>query len=145
MSDGDKTITVGVGAVVFKGDEILLIRRGKPPFKGQWSIPGGALDHGEKIEDAVRREVLEETGVEIAIGGLIGVFEALPAETGSARHVVMVDYWAEWKKGAPVAGDDALDAEFAPIEEALSRLSWDETRRAVADALKLRNRDTGRP
>ena len=145
MSDGEPKITVGVGAVVFRGDDVLLIRRGKPPFLGQWSIPGGALHHGEKLEDAVRREVREETGVDIRLGGLIGVFEALPALAGGARHVVMVDYWADWTAGAPVAGDDALEAEFVALDEAMRRLSWDETRRAVAGALKLRDIVTKKP
>lgn len=146
MENGDGKITVGVGAVVFRGDETLLIRRGKAPFKGRWSIPGGRLRPGERLEDAVRREVLEETGVIIRIGGLIDVFEAVPgADDDIDRHVVMVDYWAEWISGEPVAGDDAEAAEFAPHAEALARVSWDETRRAIARAAKLRDRNNETP
>ena len=133
-------IAVAVGAVVFKGREVLVIRRAKPPFMGRWSIPGGGLHHGERLEDAARREVREETGVAIRVGGLIGVFEAVPgADPEIDRHVVMIDYWAEWEAGEPVAGDDAAAAEFVPLDDALSRVSWDETRAAIARAAKLRN------
>ena len=132
-------IKTGVGAVVFRGDEVLLVRRGKPPFEGQWSIPGGALEFGEAIEDAVRREVREETAVEIRLICLIGVFEALPGLVeGHDGHVVMIDYAAEWTSGEPVAGDDAAEAEFVPFEEALTRLSWDKTRQAIRRALEVR-------
>lgn len=142
----ERQIRIGVGAVVFRGPEALVIRRGKPPFLGRWSIPGGGLRYGERLEDAARREVMEETGVSIRIGGLVGVFEAVPdGDADFNRHVVMIDYWAEWEAGDPVAGDDAAAAEFAPVEEALARVSWDETRRAIAEALKLRNTVTDRP
>lgn len=137
----EAAIGIGVGAVVFRGGEALVIRRGRPPFLGQWSIPGGKPHHGERLEDALRREVLEEAGVQIRIGGLIGVFEAIP-EAGAddgLTHMVLVDYWAEWIEGEPVAGDDALAAEFVPVEEALRRVSWDLTRTAIAGAVKLRN------
>lgn len=133
-------IKVGVGAVVFRGDDALVIRRAKPPFSGKWSIPGGAVEWGERLEDAVIREVREETGVEIRLGGFLGVFEAVPRTApGEALHVVMIDYWAEWIAGEPVAGDDASAAEFVPLTEALARVSWDQTRTAIARAVKLRD------
>lgn len=139
---GREKIFAGVGAVVFRGDEVLLVRRGKEPFKGQWSIPGGGLEYGEALRAAVAREVREETGVEIEILGLLDVFEGLPAETG-ASHMLMIDYVAEWVSGEPVAGDDAAEAEFVSLAEAEARLSWDVTRRAVASAAR-RRADFGR-
>jgi 8-oxo-dGTP diphosphatase len=138
----ERAIKIGVGAVVFRGGDALLIRRGKPPFLGQWSIPGGKIRHGEALEDAVRREVLEETGVEMRLIGLLGVFEALPGP--SPDHFVMIDYAAEWVKGEPVAGDDAAAAEFTPLEEAARRVSWDKTRQALAMARALRERAANR-
>ncbi len=137
----EKLVPIGVGAVVLKDDAVLLIKRGKPPFLGQWSIPGGSLRYGEATEDAARREVREETGVEIRILGLIGVFEALPRiAPGEAPlgHVVLIDYAAEWTSGEAVAGDDAAAAEFVPVDEAIARLSWDKTREAIARALEIR-------
>lgn len=151
METGDSKkheIAIGVGAVVFRGSTALIIKRGKAPFIGQWSIPGGGLRTGERLEDAVVREVREETGVEIRLLGLIGVFEALPTMrdgAGYLRHTLMIDYAAEWAGGEPVAGDDAAAAEFVPIEQALARVSWDLTRTAIADALKLRNTVIARP
>lgn len=142
----DQQVRVGVGAVVFREGMVLVIKRGKPPFDGRWSIPGGGLHYGERLEDAVRREVREETGIDIRIGGLIGVFEAVPgAHPEIERHVVMADYWAEWVDGEPIAGDDAAAAEFVTPDEARARVNWDETRRAIAGALKLRNTVTDRP
>ncbi|HXI87879.1 MAG TPA: NUDIX hydrolase [Parvularculaceae bacterium] len=139
---GDRSdIFIGVGAVVFRGAEVLLVKRGRPPFLGQWSIPGGGLHHGESVREAARREVREETGVEIEILGLIDVFEALPGERVAGeilRHTLLVDFFAEWKAGEPRAGDDASAAEFVGIDLALERLSWDKTRQAVRRAVELR-------
>ena len=134
-------ISIGVGAVVFRGGEVLVIKRGKPPFEGRWSIPGGGLEHGERVIDAVRREVREETGLEIEIIALLDVFDALPRPSGDgfATHTVIIDYVAEWRSGEPVAGDDAAAAEFVGIEAAIARVSWDATREAIARASEIRD------
>lgn len=134
----NETIRIGVGAVVFRGDEVLLIKRARPPFEGCWSIPGGKLEYGENLAGALIREVREETGLEITVGALIGVFESFPDENGGAGHYVLIDYCADWVAGDPVAADDASDAAFFSFEEAIKRLSWDETRRAVAMAIEMR-------
>ncbi|WBQ09324.1 NUDIX hydrolase [Hyphomonadaceae bacterium ML37] len=125
---------VSVGAVVWRGDDVLLIRRARAPFQGQWSIPGGKVEFGETLEDALVREVREETGVEIALTGLIGVYQSIEAE----RHFVMIDWCAHWISGEPRADDDALEACFVPLDEALARIGWDTTRTAVSDAARLR-------
>ena len=145
--DRSEHIHIGVGAVVFRGSEVLLIKRGKPPFEGCWSIPGGAVEHGESLLDAVRREVREESAVEIKILGLLDVFEALPgkADVNFQRHTLMIDYVADWRSGEPVAGDDAIEAEFVPFSEAETRLSWDLTRKALARAIEFRRRLQVRP
>ncbi len=140
----NETIRIGVGAVVFRGEGVLLVKRGRPPFKGHWSIPGGGLEFGERLEDAARREVMEETGLEIKICGLIGVFEAMPEDVGQLTHTVMVDYVADWVAGEPIAADDAAEAAFFAFDEARKQLSWDETRRAVAMAIDMRERRRNR-
>ena len=119
---------------------MLLIKRGKPPFKGNWSIPGGGVEYGETVKEAVLREVREETALEVNILGLLDVFDGLPSDGDGefTRHVVMIDYICEWVSGEPVAGDDASEAEFFPLEEALARLSWDTTRGALNRAASWR-------
>jgi 8-oxo-dGTP diphosphatase len=120
-------ITLGVGLVVWRGDEVLLIRRGKPPFEGQWSVPGGRVEPGEALQAAAHRELLEETGTIAEIAGLIDVFENI----GEHGHFVMVDYAARWISGEPRAGDDARDARFMRYDDALKALTWDKTRQAL--------------
>lgn len=149
---GDKAnrISVGVGAVIFRGAEVLLIKRGKAPFSGAWSIPGGGLEFGESVETAILREIREETGVEARLAGFLGVYEFLPQAApgdGHGRHIVIIDHWGEWVSGEPCAGDDAADAGFFPIEKALAMTSWDETRAAIVKASDLRDakRVTGAP
>ncbi len=119
-----------VGVVCLRGDEVLLIRRGRPPREGEWSLPGGRIEPGERAVDAGLRELREETGVEARIVRLLDVVDGVFPEAG--RHYVLIDYVAEWIAGEPVAGDDAADAAFVPLEEAQRRVAWAETRRIIA-------------
>jgi len=121
-----------VGVVCIKGDEVLLIQRGKPPKKGEWSLPGGHIEPGERLVDAAIRELIEETGVKAEIGGLIDVVDGIFPEAN--RHYVLIDYWARWVSGEAVAGDDADKARFVPLEQALEMVDWDETRRIIQAA-----------
>lgn len=124
---------VSVGIVVWRSDEVLLIKRGRAPYKDMWSIPGGSVEYGETLQHAALRELSEETGVCAQIIGLIDVFESI-AEAG---HYVMVDYAARWTGGEPVAGDDAAEAGFFPLDDALALLSWDMTRGALRRSLEI--------
>lgn len=127
--------TPAVGVVCFRGGEVLLIRRGRPPRQGEWSLPGGRIEPGERAVDAALRELDEETGVRARITGLIDVVDGLFPDAG--RHYVLIDYLAEWTSGEPVAGDDAADAAFMPLTEALDRVAWDETRRILRRAAEM--------
>lgn len=125
------------GVVCLRGREVLLVKRGNPPRQGQWSLPGGRIEWGETTEAAALRELKEETGVEAELTGLIDVVDGVMTsrETGLVtRHYVMVDYAARWLSGEPVAGDDADDARFFPLEEALTAVEWEETRRVIREA-----------
>ena len=124
--------TPAVGVVCLKDDAVLLIRRGTPPRQGEWSLPGGRLEPGERLADAALRELREETGVEAELIGLIDVVDGLFPEAG--RHYVLIDYAALWIGGDPAAGDDAAEAVFLPLEEALRRVDWAETRRIIRQA-----------
>ncbi len=87
----------GVGAVILDGDRVVLVRRGREPLKGFWSIPGGGLELGESLLDAVRREVREEVGLEIEVLGMVEIFERILRD-GDQRvqyHYVLIDYLCE--------------------------------------------------
>jgi 8-oxo-dGTP diphosphatase len=113
-----------VGVVCWRGDEVLLIRRGRPPRLGEWSIPGGKVEWGEPLVEAALRELREETGIEAELGGLIEVYEII--EPGF--HYVLIDYVAQWRTGEPKAADDADEARFMPLEAALVAVTQDDLR-----------------
>ncbi len=114
------------------GPEVLLIRRGKPPRLGEWSLPGGRIEWGERAEAAALRELEEETGARGEILGLLDVVDGLFGE----RHYVLVDYAVKWTSGEPRAGDDATEAAFRPAEEAIRLVDWSETKRIIALAVE---------
>lgn len=132
-----------VGVVCLRGDEVLLIRRGKPPRQGEWSLPGGRIEAGERTVDAALRELREETGVEAEITGLIDVVDGVFPEAG--RHYVLIDYAARWISGEPVAGDDAVEARFVALDQVAALVAWTETHRIIALAAASRDleRDPG--
>src|SRR5262245_13844537 len=106
-----------VGVVCFKGADVLLIRRGAPPLKDRWSLPGGRIEWGERAADAALRELREETGCEAALIGLVDVVDAVLSRSGADAappwgHHVLIDYAARWISGEPRGGDDALEARF---------------------------------
>lgn len=128
---------VGVGVVVWRDDEVLLIRRAKPPRQGQWSLPGGAQNLGETVFDAARREVLEETGLTIDILGLVDVVDSIQRDdTGRVRyHYTLVDVFAAWRAGEATADDDAAEVAWVGLD-ALPPL-WSETERIIALAHEM--------
>jgi 8-oxo-dGTP diphosphatase len=124
-----------VGAVVFKGDAVLLVLRGNSPSRGVWAIPGGSVRLGETLQAAAEREILEETGVVIRAGDPILVFDAIQKDDGGAieYHYVIVDMNADYVSGEPRAGDDAADARWI-TEDELARLPVNPaTRRLLAE------------
>ena len=118
-----------VGVICFRGDQVLLIRRGRAPRAGQWSIPGGRVEPGERMQDTAHRELFEETGVRAELLGLVDVVDGVFPEID--RHYVLIDYAARWREGEPRAGDDAAEAVFLPIDQACDRVDWEETRRVI--------------
>lgn len=124
---------VGVGIVCFRGDEVLLIRRGKPPRAGSWSLPGGRQKLGETVRDCAARELRQETGIKAEIGPLVDVVDSLTrdGDGGVQYHYTLVDFRADWTGGTPRAGGDAAEARwFAPHELEVLDL-WHETRRVI--------------
>lgn len=125
-----------VGVVCLRGETVLLIRRGRPPRMGEWSLPGGRIEPGEPAAEAALRELREEAGVEAEITGLLDVVDGIFPEAG--RHYVLIDYAARWLSGEPVAGDDAVEARFVAREEVEALVDWDETRRVIDLAFAAR-------
>ena len=127
-----------VGVVCFRGDDLLLILRGKPPLENSWSLPGGRIDWGERAQDAARRELREETGVDAEIIGLVDVVDAIMSGRGAVDapwgHYVLIDYAARWIAGEPRAGDDARAARFFAPGELGGLGLWDETLRVIEAA-----------
>lgn len=106
---------VCVGAVVVEDDALLLIRRGHGPAAGEWSVPGGRVEPGETLAEAVLRELEEETGVEGLCGPLLGWVERI----GDDHHHVILDFTVTLlDPQEPVAGDDAVEAAWVPLSEA---------------------------
>ena len=127
---------VGIGCIVFREDRVLLVRRGKPPRMGKWSLPGGAQHVGERAEEAARRELREEANIEVGPMALAIVVDAISRdEAGEALyHYTIIDFAAEWLSGDAIAGDDVSEVAWvAPADFAAYDLT-PETHRAVAAA-----------
>lgn len=109
---------VGVGGVVIQGESVLLIRRGREPLKGEWSIPGGMLELGESLEEGVKREVLEETGMKVRPLEVLTVFDRIQKNGGRVQyHYVIVDYLCRATGGRLKSASDVLDARWVKREE----------------------------
>ena len=109
---------VGVGGVVVHGGKVLLIRRGKPPLYGRWVVPGGTVELGEGLEQALVREMREETGLAVEPVELLTAFDRIEREGERVvYHYVIVDYLCRYLSGEARAASDALDVAWAAPEE----------------------------
>jgi len=112
---------VGVGGVVVRDGRALLVRRGKEPLYGRWVVPGGTVELGETLEEAVVREMEEETGLRVEPVEVLTVFDRIDRDGGRVTyHYVIVDYLCRWRSGEARAASDALEVAWASAEE-LSR------------------------
>ena len=127
---------VGVGAAIVDAGRILLVRRGKAPARGQWTFPGGAVELGEPVELAVRREVLEETGLEIELERVLVVVDRIERDGEGLvlYHYIIIDYLARPMGGRLQAGDDADGVVWAELAD-LDRLEMTEPAREIARTL----------
>ncbi|MDR3435480.1 NUDIX domain-containing protein [Telmatospirillum sp.] len=137
---------VGVGAVVWKQDRFLLIRRGHPPNQGSWSLPGGHQELGETVQQAGEREILEETGVTIRVVDVLAVVDLMDGPGRELNyHYTVIDLQAEWLAGDAVAGDDAAAVVWAdPDRLEPFKLSEDLLRVVAQSNRRRKGMDFGR-
>ena len=124
---------VGVGVVVWRGNSVLLVKRGKPPRVGSWSLPGGAQKVGETVFEAAIREVREETSLEISVTGLIDVVDSIHRDSQDRieYHYTLVDVAALSEHGDATALDDATDVGWFTRDELAPLDLWSETVRII--------------
>ncbi len=131
---------LGVGALIFGEEGVLLVERGRPPLVGYWSLPGGLVETGERLEDALAREVAEETGLQVQVGRIATIFERImPGPSGAEEpgkceyHYVLVDFYCQVLGGELRAGDDSKAARWFLLPE-LASLKLTEGTREVIEA-----------
>ena len=134
---------VGVGAVVFYGESVLLARRNQNPGRGQWSLPGGVVELGETLLEALSRELREEVSITIDVGGLVGVFDRIipDADDGIHYHYVIVDYWGWIASGHPRPGSDISEVRLVALDDIENSGIDRELRNTILKAVAMRNQE----
>ncbi len=132
---------VGVGAVIFKEDQVLLIKRRKAPLKGAWSLPGGAQNLGETYKEAAVREVSEETSIIIEVLQIIDVVDSIFKDDRERiqYHYTLIDVLGLWVGGTPIAQDDAMEAKWFDLDEIKGLGLWSETIKIIEKGHKIKN------
>lgn len=128
---------VAVAAAVFNEEgKVLLVRRGRPPSLGQWALPGGRLELGERLADGVRRELREECGIEIDVGEIVAAFEPIEYDDDGQveYHYVVLDYWASHIRGEAIAQDDADAVAWVDVTHLLQYQMCTETVEVIKKA-----------
>ena len=129
----------GASAVLFRGDAVLLVERSSGPSEGLWSLPGGSIEAGETAEDAARREVREETGLDAEFVGLAGVYDIIDRDEGGVvvLHFVIATFYGRAGEGAPVAASDARDARLVGLDQLGELPMTRGTQHVIAEARRL--------
>jgi len=140
VSDYPNRPLIGVGVVVLKGRDVLLVRRGKPPREGRWSLPGGRQRLGETVRETASREVEEETGTEAEVTALLDVVDSITRDDAGqiAYHYTLVDFLAEWRSGEAAAGGDAAEVAWADPADLERYELWQETVRLIRMGVERR-------
>jgi 8-oxo-dGTP diphosphatase len=127
---------VGVGAIILRDDQVLLVQRGSEPSYGKWSVPGGLVELGESLQDAIMREVREEVGLEVQVRDLVVALDrVIPDQEGRIEyHYILLDFLCECNQGEPSPASDVMDCAFVPIS---SLAHYDLTRGTAKAILRV--------
>ena len=131
---------IGVGVVVWKVEKFLLIQRGNPPRKGQWSIPGGRQEIGETVEEAALREIKEETNLSVQVTDFLGIIDSIQKDKDDQIkfHATLIDFSAEWISGTASPGSDAMDIAWHVLDDLNTLDLWHETTNIIRKSAKMR-------
>jgi len=147
MADAPNHPVLGVSTLVRRDGHVLLVRRGRPPLADSWAFPGGRVEFGETLATAAAREVLEETGITVAVTGPIDHGEIMIRDAAGAiaRHYVLIVFAGRWEAGEPVAGDDAAEALWVAEADLPRFAKTPDTERILARVLTERDAGDGSP
>ena len=138
-----KQAIIGVGAIIFKEESVLLVKRNQQPGKGLWSLPGGVVEVGETLMEALKREIVEEVSITIEIGDLVRLLDRIIYDQkGRVQfHYVIADYWGWVVSGQLHPGSDVSDARFVKLEEAKKMGISKEVEETILMAIKMQDKD----
>jgi 8-oxo-dGTP diphosphatase len=134
---------VSVGAVILDAERVVLVKRGRPPLQGQWSLPGGVVELGETLEEALVREVLEETGLAVEVGPVVEVLDRVQraADGRIEYHYVIIDYLCRPHGNTLICGSDADDVKWAAVGDVVQHQVTRQVREVVDKAIALASLD----
>ena len=132
---------IGVGGIIFNNRSVLLVKRDQEPARGQWSLPGGVVELGETLIEALRREIFEEVSIKIKVQGLVRLLDRIIYDKGKKVqfHYVIADYWGWIVSGQPRPASDVSDARFVHINQIRKMGIHKEVEETIYRAIKMRN------
>ncbi|MBU2499203.1 MAG: NUDIX hydrolase [Proteobacteria bacterium] len=132
---------IGVGGVIFDHSSVLLVKRNQEPGKGEWSLPGGAVELGETVVEALKRELREEASIEVEVFGLIRLLDRIVYDRNKRvrYHFVIADYWGEVVSGLPTPGSDISDLCFVPPNEVAKLGVHKDVKETILMAMAMRD------
>jgi ADP-ribose pyrophosphatase YjhB (NUDIX family) len=138
MPDAPSRPHIGIGIILFRGEDVLLIRRGKPPGEGQWSLPGGKQELGETAEQAARRELREETGLRCGPLTMVAHADSITRDEAGriTYHYTILDFAGRYEGGEAIPGDDASACAWASPAQLADFGLWSEILRVIDVARK---------
>jgi ADP-ribose pyrophosphatase YjhB (NUDIX family) len=132
---------VAVGVLLLDGDQLLLVKRGRPPAQGKWTVPGGGVELGETLAEAAARELREETGLSARLGPVVEILERVVHDAaGSVEyHYVILDFLGTDPRGVPAPGSDVSEVRWVKVADLSQYQTTDSLEPVIARALEMRD------